>query len=74
MSGKVCFISEKHQKKSIAGYKRSLSHEQLIEDSIGFGFQDVVRDFPEKNPSHLARTLSEMASNGMLSKISRDTR
>ena len=45
----------------------------LSKNSVGFSFQDVVREFPGKDPSHLARTLIDMVGKGMLSKITRDT-
>lgn len=38
----------------------------------GFTFQDVVTEFPEKNPVHLARILADMVEEGMLCKIARD--
>ena len=39
---------------------------------FGFTFQDVVKEFPEKNPVHLARILAAMVEEGMLCKITRD--
>ncbi len=36
---------------------------------FGFTFQDVVREFPEKNLVHLARTIAGMVDKGMLYKI-----
>jgi predicted transcriptional regulator of viral defense system len=38
---------------------------------FGFTFQDVAMEFPEKNPVHLARILSDMVDKGMLCKIKR---
>ena len=37
---------------------------------FGFTFQDVVREFPQKNRVHLARILADMVA--MLCKITRD--
>ena len=53
--------------------KWSIIKRFLSKNSFGFSFQDVVRNFPEKDPSHLARTLTDMVGRGMLSKITRDT-
>jgi predicted transcriptional regulator of viral defense system len=53
--------------------KWSIIKRFLSKNSFGFKFQDVVREFPGKNPSHLARTLTAMVGEGMLSKITRDT-
>ena len=53
--------------------KWSIIKRFLSKNSFGFSFQDVVRDFPGKDPSHLARTLTDMVGKGMLSKITRDT-
>ncbi len=39
---------------------------------LGFTFQDVAREFPEKNRVHLARILADMVDKGMLCKIARD--
>jgi len=39
---------------------------------FGFTFQDVAREFPEKNRVHLARILADMVDKGMLCKITRD--
>ncbi len=39
---------------------------------FGFTFQDVLREFPENNPSYMARLLAEMVNKGMLKKISRN--
>jgi predicted transcriptional regulator of viral defense system len=39
---------------------------------FGFRFQDVVREFPEKNPVYLASMLAGMVDKGMLCKITRD--
>ena len=39
---------------------------------FGFRFQDVVREFPEKNRVHLVRILANMVDKGMLCKITRD--
>lgn len=39
---------------------------------FGFTFQDVVREFPEKNRIHLARILANMVEKGMLYKITRN--
>ena len=33
---------------------------------FGFTFQDVAREFPEKNRVHLARILADMFDKGML--------
>jgi len=43
-----------------------------IRNSLNFTFQDVVSEFPEKNPVVLSRTLSDMVAMGMLCKIARD--
>ncbi len=43
-----------------------------IKNSLNFTFQDVVSEFPEKNPVLLSRTLSDMVTKGMLCKIARD--
>jgi len=43
-----------------------------IRNRFGFTFQDVVKEFPEKNPVHLARILAGMVKEGMLYKITRD--
>ncbi len=40
---------------------------------LGFAFQDVVREFQEKNRIHLARILVNMVDKGILSKIAWDT-
>jgi len=37
-----------------------------------FTFQDVTREFPEKNRIYLARKLADMVDKGMLCKITRD--
>ncbi|MEN8156634.1 MAG: type IV toxin-antitoxin system AbiEi family antitoxin [Bacteroidota bacterium] len=39
---------------------------------LGFTFQDVARDFPEKNRVYLARLLADMVDKRMLYKIARD--
>jgi len=39
---------------------------------LGFRSQDVVREFPEKNPVYLASMLAGMVDKGMLCKIARD--
>ena len=36
---------------------------------LDFTFQDVAREFPEKNRVHLAGILAEMVDNGTLCKI-----
>jgi predicted transcriptional regulator of viral defense system len=41
-------------------------------NSFGFRFQDVVREFPEKNRDYLSRVLADMVDMGMLCKITRD--
>lgn len=38
----------------------------------GFTFQDVAKEFPEKNRVYLARILADMVKIGMLCKVSRD--
>jgi predicted transcriptional regulator of viral defense system len=44
-----------------------------IRNTFGFTFQDVTKEFRDKNPVYLARTLARMVGEGMLLKISRDT-
>ena len=39
----------------------------------GFTYRDVVREFPEKNPSYLASLLTVMVGEGKLLRIARDT-
>ena len=39
---------------------------------FGFTFQDVAREFPEKNRVYLSRILADMVEKGMLYKITRD--
>ena len=41
-------------------------------NTLGFTFQDVAREFPEKNRIYLGRILSDMVHKGMLGRISRD--
>jgi len=41
-------------------------------NSFGFTFQDVVKEFPEKNRVYLSRILADMVKKGMLCKITRD--
>ncbi len=41
-------------------------------NSFGFNFQDVVKEFPEKNRAYLGRLLTNMVDKGMLKKITRD--
>jgi len=41
-------------------------------NTFGFTFQEVLKEFPEKNPVHLARVLAGMVEEGMLFKITRD--
>ena len=41
-------------------------------NSFGFTFQDVVKEFPEKNRVNLSRILADMVKKGMLCKITRD--
>jgi predicted transcriptional regulator of viral defense system len=41
-------------------------------DMFGFTFQDVAREFPQKNRVHLARILADMVDKGMLCKITGD--
>ena len=38
-------------------------------NNFGFTFQDVVREFPGKNPVHLSSILTDMVKKGMLCKI-----
>ena len=39
---------------------------------LGFRFQDIVREFPEKHPAHLTKILANMVDKGMLCKITHD--
>jgi hypothetical protein len=39
---------------------------------FGITFQEVGREFTEKNRVHLARILADMADRGILCKITRD--
>ncbi len=41
-------------------------------NKLGFSFQDVVKEFPEKNIAYLSRVLNAMVRKGMLYKIARD--
>ena len=41
-------------------------------NSLCFTFQDVVKEFPEKNRVYLSRILADMVRKGMLCKITRD--
>lgn len=44
-----------------------------VKTIYGFTLQDVVKEFPEKNPPYLKRVLSGMVSRGMIGRMARGT-